>query len=483
MSRARRPTASMALAALLLLIPGRAAANGKFPAAGQIVVDPGDPAHVLVRTTFGILVSRDHAKTFDLICESGAGYAGNVDPGIAVTADGTLLAGIFEGIDVGRGDACSWQLAGGAPSGVSILDVSVVKSQPKIAVALGVGAAGNSVFRSDDDAVTWTLAGALPASFQGITLDVAPSDPGRLYVSGLDKGAGLAAALARSADGGASWEVIDIPMVGSRAPYLAAIDPNDAGVIYVRLDGTPGTLLVSKDGGQSWATILTLPGYMQGFALSPDGATVLAGSPSDGLWRAPVSTYAFQRVKTTGVQCLAWSGAEVYACGTEVAVSRSTDQGDTFTPLLRLSCIRGPLACGAGTPVDKLCPAEWESLKEKIGTQYCDQGAGGGGGGTQSTTTTGPSTGAGDPASPRACACRAGETSPGSAGAVLSGLLALLAAARRKARAGARIADRAAKERSRGRALYGRVTGTVAVLLSKDVSWNVRPGFKVTRSE
>src|SRR3954463_14461670 len=108
-----RPRLAAAVVGLAALSPAPAAANGKFPSAGQIVVDPGDPGHILVRTTFGILVSRDAGQRFDWICEDGAGYGGGDDPGIAVTGAGSILAGVFQGLDVAHGAACPWQLAGG----------------------------------------------------------------------------------------------------------------------------------------------------------------------------------------------------------------------------------------------------------------------------------------------------------------------------------------------------------------------------------
>jgi hypothetical protein len=51
------------------------------------------------------------------------------------------------------------------------------------------------------------------------------------------------------------------------------------------------------------------------------------------------------------VQCLAFQGSRLLACSDEVSgfvVGASTDDGASFTPLLRLSCVRGPLACGEG---------------------------------------------------------------------------------------------------------------------------------------
>src|SRR5687768_951087 len=55
-------------------VPARA--NGRYPLADQIVVDPGNPEHVVARATFGLLDSSDGGKTFRWICERAVGYYG-----------------------------------------------------------------------------------------------------------------------------------------------------------------------------------------------------------------------------------------------------------------------------------------------------------------------------------------------------------------------------------------------------------------------
>jgi MYXO-CTERM domain-containing protein len=433
-----------ALVGLAALSPAPAAANGKFPSAGQIVVDPGDPGHILVRTTFGILVTRDAGGRFDWICEAGAGYGGGDDPGIAVTGDGSILAGVFQGLDVAHGDACTWQLAGGAVAGLVVSDVSVQRTHPSTAVALASGPLGSAVFRSDDNAVTWTQAGTyVPGALVGLTLDLAPSDASRIYVSGIRLvDGGFRAALARSPDGGGTWEILDIGPAGSSAPYLAGIDPSDPQVVYVRLDATPGQLLVTKDGGSTWTSVLTLPGYVAAFALSPDGATVLAGGPTDGVWRASTADHTFTRVSSMAATCLAWSGPDVYACGSSVAVSHSIDQGQTFAPLLTLACVHGPLACDPATPVGSQCPAAWPQLAQQLGAAYCHGDAGPPGAeAAASSASSGGAAGSGTgggPAHGESCACRAGHDGAGP-GAFSALALAAAAALRRR---GARPARR-----------------------------------------
>src|SRR5262245_35467226 len=41
-----------------------ASANGRFPAAGQVAVDPSDSEHIVLRTTYGILQTTDGGTTW-----------------------------------------------------------------------------------------------------------------------------------------------------------------------------------------------------------------------------------------------------------------------------------------------------------------------------------------------------------------------------------------------------------------------------------
>ena len=62
------------------------------------------------------------------------------------------------------------------------------------------------------------------------------------------------------------------------------------------------------------------------------------------------------------IQCLALSGSTLYACAPEVngfIVGASMDDGNTFTTLLHLCSVRGPLACGASTAGGMICPMYW----------------------------------------------------------------------------------------------------------------------------
>src|SRR5258706_6849694 len=90
-----RTWSATALTTYVLLgsLAGRTAqANGRYPLANQLVVDPGAPDHLVARTTFGLLSSHDTGKSWTWICEDALGALDNSeDPAIAVTADGSIL--------------------------------------------------------------------------------------------------------------------------------------------------------------------------------------------------------------------------------------------------------------------------------------------------------------------------------------------------------------------------------------------------------
>ena len=93
-----RAIAVGAVIALFFGAPRAARANGRYPLANQLVVDPGDPGHLVARTTFGILESHDSGATSGWICETLIGSLGSTeDPAIAVTAGGTTVAASSSG--------------------------------------------------------------------------------------------------------------------------------------------------------------------------------------------------------------------------------------------------------------------------------------------------------------------------------------------------------------------------------------------------
>lgn len=379
-----------------------ARANGVFPSAEQIVVDPSDPSHVVVRTTYGLLTTRDAGEPWDWICESAVGYSSGYHPSVAITEGGAVLAGLTTGVAIAGGDTCTWGLAPGIPVDAHVVDLSIEKGAPSHAVAITAsGAAGPArLWASDDGGATWAQAGTdLPAGFTPLTVDVAPSDPDRVYVSAQ---VGTKGSLLVSPDRGATWQTFTVPSTSAEhQPYIGAIDPQNVDRVYIRTDGVPGRLFVFDFGAVAFTEVFVGAGLLRGFAISPDGQTVLVGGGSDGVRRAPASTLSFEKVSSVATRCLTWTSEGVYTCATEFAdgftIGLSKDEGATFEPVMHLPCVRGPLACDAATTAGTKCPSEWPAVAIQIGKDECaGSTSGGSGGGASGTGGSGGSvTGAG----------------------------------------------------------------------------------------
>lgn len=395
MTTARRAS-KVALGGTLLLVAvasaSSARANGRFPNAGQLVVHPEDPDTLVVQTTYGFITTRDHGATWGWTCEQAAFYADVLDPPLGLTRDGTLVGGVFDGLIVSH-DGCSYELVPGELADKYMVDVSIERVDPSRAIAVSSNGMSNETFSTqvwgtDDDGATWSQVGVdLPTDFLAITGDVAPTDPDRIYLSGLvpQGGANYAGYVARSVDRGETWERFEVAgSMLTSSPFLAGVDVENPDVLYVRLDGDAGRLLRSEDAGETWVEIFAGAGKLTGFALSPDGAYIAVGGDADGIWRAEVGPAQFAKVSPVGAQCLTWVERGLYACGREAldgfTVGLSTDLGATFEPLHHVSCLEGPLDCEASTEVGAECTIAWPATAAVLLTNTCQDGAGGTGG-------------------------------------------------------------------------------------------------------
>ncbi len=440
--------AGAAVSACIFLISPPAPANGRFPASGQIAVHPSDPSRLVVQSTYGILATSDGGARWSWICEQAVGFGGSEDPMMGITEDGTVLAGVFAGLSVTRDGGCQWDFAKGGLADRFVIDLAVERSDPRSVILLisnstGSGTFSTQIWQSANNGGAWSQAGSdLPGAFLGLTADPAPSDPNRVYASGRLGKPDYLGVLQRSKDRGKTWEQLPIPGSSDTSlPYIGAVDPKNPDVVYVRLDGDPkDTLVVSKDGGESWDEVFSTLGNLFGFALSPDGSTVALGvfssanPESVGVWTAPAETLEFEKVSPVGPRCLTWKPQGLYACASQFVdgfeVGLSTDAGKTFSPLMYLHTLCGPLACSSESSSGKVCPPLWCATREFIGATSCEDADAGPDGG--STSSTGSGSSGGGP--PGGCSCGVpGTVSAGAlSGVALAG--ASLGALRRRRR-------------------------------------------------
>jgi len=374
----------LALLALLLffgLVPS-AEANGRFPASNSVVFHPTDPNTIVVRVTFGLLVSKDAGASWKWICERGIGFSGVEDPSYVVTPKGTLVAGTFEGVATSRDGGCDWSFVGGKGATV-LVDLTMRDDGEILGISSVYDKAGegkslfaNSVMRSTNDAQSFDpVLKGLDNTLLLESIEFARSDPKRVYVSavrGEDKNSRKGVLLV-SNDGGATFTERDVGLIaGELAPFIGDVDPGRADRVYVRTAGQPdgpSRLLVTDDGGKTFRMVLASAGPLTGFALTRDGSKVYAGGREAGVQSASAFDLGFTKIASIEAQCLGTTPKNLWACSNEKSgfiVGLSENAGLAFNAKLHLADI-APLVCGAQTSVGKECTKEWPKLRRELG--------------------------------------------------------------------------------------------------------------------
>jgi hypothetical protein len=428
-------------------------ANSRYPESNQVVFAEHDPNLVLVRVTFGLLVSRDRGKTFDWVCEESIGFSGVEDPMYAVTPSHAFVGTTFQGLAVTRDNACGWSFVGGDLASQVFIDLAINPNDRKNIVVFASSYdrqddAGNILFSSriwetKDEAHTFQQLGdKLDPALLGHTLDLTKTDPDRIYLTAVrNPGTQPKAFLLTSKDHGKTWAEQEVPLEGGeRALYIAAVDPNDAERVYIRTYNSvdkPTRLLVRdapEGGAPTIRTVYNAQAALSGFALSPDGSKVFIGGPKDGIRVASTTDFQFQQRSNIEIQCLALSEDGLWACSNEqngFVVGLSKDEGVTFEPRLHFCDIRGPLACAQGTPTNDRCGQRWPVQKATLG---CGELPNGGSSGVPVDGGGGfPADPGGGGSSKDGCGCRAAPAGPwGALVAAAAGAMALFRRGRRK---------------------------------------------------
>lgn len=445
-----------AIAALGLATP-EARANGRFPIADQLVVDPNDPSHIVLRTTYGVLETSNAGQSWSWICELGVGYGGTQDPAIGILGDGTVLAGVFEGLAVTHDRGCSWAFEGAPLASEYIIDVSVQKDDPSRGVAITSTGIGNGGFHvmvaeTSDNGATWAQMGnTIMSDLLALTIDVAPSDPNRIYASGI-VGKTFAPAIERSDDRGVTWTRYYLdPVWAKDVPFIAAIDPKNPDRVYLRLSGADvDRLLLSEDGAMTFTEKYTAMDDLLGFALSPDGTRVAIGGPKDGLLVASTTDLAFTQQSALYTRCLTWTPAGLYACANqfvdEFTVGLSQDEGKTFKDIYNLPDIC-PIECPAGSTTPAVCASTWPSVSATLGIDPTACGGGAGGGTSSSASSSGA--GGGTSGETSGCSCSIDGTANGWGAAALAGITAMAAFLRHERRRRSKADRRSSASRAK----------------------------------
>ncbi|MBX3224338.1 MAG: hypothetical protein KF795_27735 [Labilithrix sp.] len=344
-----------------------ARANGRFPEAQLIESVPGDPSTVYLRATFGVLVSRDAGKSWRWICERALGYDGQWDPPVTATRDGRLWVGLEDGL-VSTRDGCELEAAPEL-DGHTVKDLTTDPRGETIWAITGAPGKRAFVWRRSPGKRFERLAGMDDTNL--MTIEVAPSNPSRVYLSGQPNST-IRGQVFRSVDGGATFTTETNDLAAEGPFFIGAVDPRDPGTLLIRhLHGKGSDLLRTRDGGKTFENVLTMTSAMFGFAKSADGSTYWAGSglAEHGLFRSTDRGAHFENVSKSGVLCLHSAAPDaLFVCENALtpgapAIAVSRDRGATITSLARFSDIEGPVACATPDARASLCSGTWPEMK------------------------------------------------------------------------------------------------------------------------
>lgn len=358
---------SLCLCAVVVLWPGRALANGRFPRAQSILTVPGgDGSVVYLRATFGVLKSTDAGATWRWICEEAMGFSGTWDPPLAVTPSGRLYVGLERGLRFSD-DGCAFR---DVPelTGELVRDLTLDEGG-SVAAITGGPDGPVQVFRGGGIKPFRKAKGQIPGAV-ALTFEVAPSDPRRLYVT-VQKGTSEEGLFYRSDDGGASFRELPVTLeleAGEQRGrlFVSAVDGKDKDRLLVRRLSNKGSeLLLSTDGGATFRRVLRMASAMYGFSKGLDGSTYYAASglDSQGVFRSTDRGEHFEPASKLGALCLLATPKGVLLCDNgkgAALVSRAGLDAKVFLPLASYGNIAGPTASCAA------CGAPWAITQAAI---------------------------------------------------------------------------------------------------------------------
>lgn len=357
---------------------GLASAHTGEPASMEVVLHPVDAGSMVVRTTYGLLISEDDGYSWRWTCGSIAAFDPTSDqPPIHLFASGRLAVASYVGLVDSLDGGCSWAFAPD-PLPHKFWRAIDVRGPDSVAVVNSSGRGGwqytTTLYASDDSGDTWSEWGQeVPADLR--VTDLA-SDGDTVYLTG-DDGPGEARTpvLLRSADGGDSWERLPLPGGATVLDSQVVVDPVQPGRIHLlqRLDeasGAGGKLYRSDDRGDSFTERLSTDLALWYVAPSPDGGAVAVGGPDEGLHLVADGGSAVS-APVSWVACLVWDDSGMYVCGDQLqdgfSLGRSVDGGATFSSLMNLESACEPIHCAVDSPSESLCEPEWAEVQERVG--------------------------------------------------------------------------------------------------------------------
>ena len=403
--------------AVVLGATALASANGRPPGTSTINFRQGAEQHIAAGMTFGLVMSHDGGTTWQWTCEKAVLYGGMYDPDYVYSPTGALFATTFDGALVNR-DGCVFQ-----PTSFATKFISSITQGPDGSVLVaaadtpGAGNPGDAkIYKSTDNGMTFNLgatAGLVNDWYN--SLEVAPTDANRVYLSGYRITAGMRSwQIYKSLDGGSSFTPVTstgFTTSDNSSIDIVGIKRGAPDTVFARVsivDGALGDAIWRSDNaGQSWMKIFPTSTFAVrddlSFVVRGNGDLVIASRNSGAfVSRGPTNATWEMVAGAPHVNCLVENAAgELWACtqnfgapGTPsdgAGIMKTTDLA-SWTSVLRYQEIQGPIDCPVGTRTHDQCvyacpdstyndnpalcpntsPAGWCGLKNLFGINWTE---------------------------------------------------------------------------------------------------------------
>lgn len=151
------------------------------------------------------------------------------------------------------------------------------------------------VYELKNDNFQRTLSELRSNDIMGLEID--PLNPKRIFVSGHGF-------VKRSVDGGETWQPIENGLPNQAKPdepdaHYLTMDPDDSNHLFVMLAGKGENLYETKDGGNTWTSVTSLPAGAYSISMIPGAPSSILAATETGLVRYDIQNGTFQENQLT----------------------------------------------------------------------------------------------------------------------------------------------------------------------------------------
>lgn len=361
------------LAVLALGMSSRVYAHDP-PEVSRIAWAPGSDSRAVFQTHRGFIVGDTKTRSYRWACVEGLNVGLGEEPGFVVLPDDIWLVSTEHGLLTSSDQGCTWNVVARFGNQVASA-VALAPDAPEHVFVTIAGAADGGLYESRDAGQSWNKRLKLAPDDYVAQIAIAPSDPKRIYLSGLvldEQADKFSFQLTRSSDGGTSWERAYIPLTAEEDhAVLAALSPADPDTLVVlarnhRRGEAPDRALYSSDAGASYRQIATGV-KLTGAAFGATGKTVMVAG-AESLMRIALSAEAAKAEligESQMLSCAQSGPSGLYACGhvniydpVVYGASRSTDDGASWQSLMSFTEVNEKVGC-TNQAVTKQCNDQW----------------------------------------------------------------------------------------------------------------------------